>query len=111
MDIPLMIGYDDMKVLFMISPRIIAISTSAISFNQPTISLDISITIHLIIINPNDTEYHEIIDMEINEKYRYNDIGKDIKLPETNPHSMESELPYHQSNTQTQSVSNISDIQ
>jgi hypothetical protein len=97
-----MIGYDDMKVLFVVSPRIIAINTSAISLNQPTTSLDINITIHLIIINPDGIEYHEIIDMEVNEKYRYNDIGKDIKLPEANPHSTESELPHRQSNTQAQ---------
>jgi hypothetical protein len=100
MDIPLMTDRGEMKVLFI--PKIIAISTSAISLNQPTTSLDSSITIHLIIINPDDTEYHEIIDTEVNEKRRRNDISKDIKLPETNPHSTDSELPHRQPNTQTQ---------
>jgi hypothetical protein len=93
MDIPLMIDHGGMKVLF--ASKIIAISTSAISLNQPTISLDSSITIHLIIINSDGIEYHEIIDMEVNEKCRCNDISKDIKLPETNPHSTDSELPHH----------------
>jgi hypothetical protein len=98
MDIPLIIEYDDMKVLFIVSPRIITINTLIILLNQSIISLDINIIIYLIIINPNDIEYHKIIDMEINEKYRYNDIGKDIKFPEINPYNMKSELSYHQSN-------------
>jgi hypothetical protein len=97
-----MTGRGGMKVLFVAPPRITAVSTSAISLNQPTTSLGASITVHLVTINPDGTEYHEIIDAEVNEKCRRNDIGKDTKLPETNPHSTESELPHRQPNTQAQ---------
>jgi hypothetical protein len=44
--------------------------------NQPTASLGASTPVHLITINPDGTEYHEIIDAEFNEKRRRNDIGK-----------------------------------
>jgi hypothetical protein len=101
MDIPLMIGYDGMKVLFPISMiSKIAISTSIISLNPPIVSLDFSIIIHLIIINIDNIEFHKIIDMEINEKYRYNDIDKRIKLSENNPYNIDSELSHYQSNIQ-----------
>jgi outer membrane biosynthesis protein TonB len=103
MDVPLMTGRGGMKVLFPTpAPKTTAVSTSAIPLNQPTASLGASTTVHLVTINPDGTEYHEIIDAEANEKRRRNDIGKGTKLPETNPHSTESELPHRQPNTQAQ---------
>jgi hypothetical protein len=103
-----MIDHEGIKILFI--SKIIAISISIISFNQSIISLDSNIIIYLIIINPDNTKYHEIIDMEINEKYRYNDINKDIKFSKINSYNIKSELPHHQSNTQIQSISNTPDI-
>jgi hypothetical protein len=103
MAVPLMTGRGGMKVLFAapaLPPKTIAVSTSAISLNQPTASLGATTTVHLVTINPDGTEYHEIIDAEVNEKRRRNDIGKGTKLPEANPHSMDSELPHRQPNTQ-----------
>jgi hypothetical protein len=99
----LMIEYDGMKILFPVSTssNITIVNTSIISLNPPIASFDSSIMVHLIIINTDGMEFHEIIDIEINEKRRYNDIDKGIKLPEINPHSTDSELPHHQSNTQS----------
>jgi hypothetical protein len=57
-------------------------------------------TVHLVTINPDGTEYHEIIDAEANEKRIHNDIGKGTKLAETNPHCTDSELPHRQPNIQ-----------
>jgi hypothetical protein len=40
------------------------------------------------------TELHEIITADINEKRRQNEFSKDTKLPETNLHTIDTELPH-----------------
>jgi hypothetical protein len=39
-------------------------------------------------------ELHEIITADINEKRRQNEFGKGTKLPETNLHTTDTELPH-----------------
>ena len=93
-----------MKVLFAAPASKTTVNTSAISLIQPNASLGTSTTVHLVNIHPDGTEYHKIIDAEVNEKRRRNDIDKGTKLPETNPHGTDSELPHRQPNTQAQSA-------
>jgi hypothetical protein len=92
---PLMTGRGGMKILFPTAPKPTpqTVNTSAITLGS-TASLGSGNTVHVITMRPDGTELHEIITADVNEKRRRNELGKGTKLPETNPHTTDTELPH-----------------
>lgn len=90
-----MTGRGGMKTLLPApKPTPQTVNTSAITLGSPTASLSSGNTIHVVTMRPDGTELHEIITADVNEKRRRNEIGKGTKLPETNPHTTDTELPH-----------------
>jgi hypothetical protein len=92
---PLMTGRGGMKILFPTAPKPTpqTVNTSAITLGS-TASLGSGNTVHVVTMRPDGTELHEIITADVNEKRRRNEFGKGTKLPETNPHTTDTELPH-----------------
>jgi hypothetical protein len=93
-ELPVMFGRGGMKILFSAmatpssTPSPSAPSVNAITFSDRHIaSVGSGNTVHIITIQSDGTELHEIVDADVNEKRRRAPDGSARRLPETNPHT------------------------
>jgi hypothetical protein len=81
-------GRGGMKILFP-APKPKTVNTSAITLS-PTASLGSGNTVHI----ADELELPGIVTADVNEKCCRNDFNKGTKPPETNPLTMDTELPH-----------------